>query len=546
MEELIEIGYKHLSKQQIEIVEECLEKKNGIGLSLSMGSGKTIISLVLGLIKCKNKNKPFIVICSKTLISSWIFEINKFFEDKLKYVVFHSDYIKDLSSFELTEDIHLIIITPQICSKYYDLLNIQFDFIQEEIINLGMFNQHSIIHYKERKEFDSRVKIGGSIIHKLFWEFIIVDEAHNYTKITTKQSKSIISMGCKFRLCLSGTLHNEPSDERFLGYYLMINDRKFPDNLPGTKEFIRSENFKGLKNTIVKKEIIKKLEYNEIIVNVDLNVFEKKIYLCVKNIILEINKKIIINKLLNNANLVRKFNAQKLATIIYLRQCLVSPLIPLSNVAIDAYDLSYRNELSEIFNEKIMELDMGDYLTNLENLKSTRITKVLEIIGKTENIVIFSVYRTSLDLLVNFIKDRIIFTINGTMSIKKKSEILEKCSKCKEPYVLLLTYSIGSEGLNLQFSGNVLLMNFEWTECKTSQSLSRIVRQGNKSKTINVYFIVSNTGIEKAIFKKQKDKNIVLDEAFEGKIVSKVSTIKMDEIIKILEMEDNNELFRSI
>jgi superfamily II DNA or RNA helicase len=44
--ETIEIGKKHLSDFQKEILNECLVKKSG-GLSLTMGSGKTITSLAM-------------------------------------------------------------------------------------------------------------------------------------------------------------------------------------------------------------------------------------------------------------------------------------------------------------------------------------------------------------------------------------------------------------------------------------------------------------------------------------------------------------------
>lgn len=60
---------------QDDIISECQLKKSG-GLSLPMGSGKTIVSLTIAL-KNKKENKPILIVASKTLVSSWEQEYNK-------------------------------------------------------------------------------------------------------------------------------------------------------------------------------------------------------------------------------------------------------------------------------------------------------------------------------------------------------------------------------------------------------------------------------------------------------------------------------------
>ena len=90
----------YLSEFQKKVLDECLEKKSG-GLSLTMGSGKTLLSLVLGLEQTKINKNPILIIVSKTLIESWVFEIKKFFKDELKYVILHPNYIKKFKEYEL-------------------------------------------------------------------------------------------------------------------------------------------------------------------------------------------------------------------------------------------------------------------------------------------------------------------------------------------------------------------------------------------------------------------------------------------------------------
>lgn len=548
LETLINIGYSHLTCFQAEILEECLIKQNG-GLSIPMGYGKTLISIVLALIQSKETNAPILVVVSKTLISSWIGEINKFFGNKLKYVVFHKDYLKDLSKLSILSDTVLVLTTPETTLKYYNLLNIKYRFLEREIINPGQFNQHEIVHYIIQDINIPNSNTGGQCLHNTCWSVVIIDEAQNYTKITTDRSRSMASISSTYKWCLSGTLFSEISTERLLGYHLLINNKEFPDNLPEADTLLKSLNFKGINRTIVSRdktnEHVIPIKYNNHIITIVFNKYEEIIYFFIKDILLDINNQIKIFKRENDTVNIRKFNAMLLAMLIYLRQCLVSPLIPISNIAIDLYDLTNKNELSDIFNNKLKTLNISEYLYNEENIKSSRISKALELIDKHDKVIVFSVYRTSLCILESFIENREVFTLTGTMSIKKRNEIIEKC-KSLDRCVLLLTYNIGAEGLNLQFIDNMVLLDFEWSNGTTEQAIARIVRQGTISNNINIYYLLSNTGVENAIFRKHKQKNIIISEIATGPILSKVDKINTKEIITILKTETNVALYKSI
>ena len=80
---------KMLTAFQQEILQECLQKQSG-GLSLPMGSGKTLIALTLS--QQLSPHAPIVVVASKTLLSSWEKEIKKFFADTLSYEILHKDY----------------------------------------------------------------------------------------------------------------------------------------------------------------------------------------------------------------------------------------------------------------------------------------------------------------------------------------------------------------------------------------------------------------------------------------------------------------------
>lgn len=137
------------------------------------------------------------------------------------------------------------------------------------------------------------------------------------------------------------------------------------------------------------------------------------------------------------------------------------------------------------------------------------------------------------------------YTISGSDSMQKRGDILEQFKK-ENNAILFLTYAIGAEGLNLQSAQTVLLLDFYWNDGKTKQAIARVFRMGQLSKTVDVYYFVSNTAIEKAVFTKHCEKLKVLEEIQSGNMKSKVSTIKMKDIINLIETQENKELINLV
>jgi SNF2 family DNA or RNA helicase len=538
-----------LNSYQKDIFYECMDKENG-GMSVPMGGGKTLISLVLGLNKTY-EDERILIICSKTLISSWINEIEKHFpNNSLPYLVFNKDSIKNIQSFSLppAREKKVVITTPEIVGMSYKQFNLEQKFIKRRIVNEGHFGQHEILDYQlpDEEPFLKHDR-GLGQLHSKRWGMITMDEAHQYTKIGTDRTNGIASLFGYSKWCLSGTLFDEPDPERILGYYLFINDKTFPRNLPAAKEYIKSNEYPGLDVTLVKRtDVLVNIKKNEIIVNVEFDENEKKIYLFMKEIILSINRMVNEFKLRKDKESVRKFNAHLLSMLTYLRQCIVSPIIPLANIAIDLTNISEDNELSDFFVNNMRNHELITYLSDERNIISSRLRAVLQCVRKHKKMVIFTAFRTVLNLLNELIKEfTFTLTIDGNMSQKKRSEVLSTFNR-EEECALLLTYEIGSDGLNLQDADTVILIDYLWTDGCTRQALSRILRMGQKAEEVNIYYIMSNTGVEKAILNKQKQKMNLLDELSHGPMTSKVEKIKVKDIITILENEENVEIFRDI
>lgn len=530
---LFQTGYNHLNNFQKEVFDECISKKS-FGLSLTVGSGKTLVSLVLALHFSK-ENEKIIVICSKTLIGSWEHEIKKFFSDKLSYIVYQTTCrVNDISNFKL------ILTTPDTIAKYYKDLHIEDQFlehIEDGMVRYTSYNK-PYKPYTENQHFFYDTK----------WSSLIIDEAQNYTNVQTFRCKAIASLCANFRWCTSGTLFDEPKTERILGYYLLINDRSFPRNLPDTERKIKNSNFQGINESLVLRknnESFVPPKINEYIINNTFSKDEEKVYLSMKIIMGILNER--VQRLKNEGDIqgARLFSSYLLAMIIYLRQCVVSPLLPLASVAIDITDFQNKSILSTILNREFKNLELDGYLNNPDSAYSSRIKSVIKIVNKhpKENLVLFTCFRSTLCIIKSFLpKNRKVLTLTSNMNSQQRIDVINDFGVGKGN-ILILTYSLGSEGLNLQTSNTILLIDFYWNDGTTSQSIGRILRTGQKAKEVNIYYFTSNTAIEKAIYEKQRQKLVMLGELSTGRITSKIKRLKTDDLIKfVLEEETTNAL----
>ncbi len=540
-EDLYPKVFAKLNSYQQDIVKECISKRKG-GLSAPLGSGKTIMGLTL-ICKWCTPLKPGLVICAKYLLDTWTREIDKWFGKSLKYKVLHGDFCKP-TEFE-TGGVMLILTTPDMIARSFKQNHIEEKFSEIIIINPNAF---PMISYKEYKKpnipFIMEDK-GLGIFHSILWGCIIIDEAQTYTKIDTQRCMGIGSLCSDKRWAMSGTIFSEPKVERILGFSIMLDLREMPRNLPSVKRLITNIQFSimgGINNFLVRRDTCPNSEnlnakLRKHIISFEFSKEEGKLYTTFKSIIFRIRKMVIHLKNIGDVGGARRFGSYLLASITYLRQSIVCPIVPITSAVIDCASFKGKSELSKIIKDEINGLELNDYLSKKSSLVSTRFRKAFEIIHKSNRrIVVFFSFRTCLNVFKSLITDKEVFVIESKHSIKKRGLILEEFSKTKSS-ILLLTYDLGAEGLNLQCASRMILMDFWWNSAKTNQSIGRILRQGQKAKYIDVYMMTSNTGIEKAIFEKHIAKSEICEELMNGHTTRKVPKLRMKEVIQILEAE---------
>lgn len=540
-----------LTPFQVNVLNECIKKKYG-GLSLNMGQGKTFLGLSLSK-SFNSGNGKSIIVVSKNLVGNWVHELKKFFGDSLPYLVFHQNKIKNIESFKYSDlNASVIIVTPEVLSKFYKKYTIQNKFLGIEQVQVqgGRFVVESVLYNQVNNCFlqtdDGTL---GAALYNKEWSSLIVDEGQNHTNIKSGKCQAICSVFSKHRWVMSGTLFNEPRPERILGYYCMINCQSFPRTLPRTEAFIRSKQFKGINNTLVTRTATAVTNENGVvncnqqIVTHQLSREEQLIYTSMKNILDIIRRKFAMYKYSGDIENMRKFSTYLLSMLTNLRQSIVCPMIVLAKCSLDMIDCHNKSELSTMIYTEMNNLGLKDYLDDPDSVKSSRIKSVISKINQhpNDNITVFTCYRTSIDVMKTFMPtDRKVLTIDGSMSLSKRERTIDefKLKSDGKGHILFLTYDIGAEGLNLQESNTVILVDLYWNDGKSKQAIARVLRSGQMHDTVNVYVFTSNTGVEKAVFKKQDEKLDIIKEMYSGTIKSKISRIDIHSIIKLIDMHD--------
>lgn len=595
-----------LSEQQQNVIDEYITRQNdceftGTILSLPMGYGKTLISLEISRIQ---NYKKVLIICSKTLVSTWNYEIKKIYNNLFKYEIYHPDNIskKKYEVWKPSNNTQFVITTPEIIKKSFT----------KEINALFINNvplPRDIQHFTHNLEYSypdnpfGQDLIGEKYFHSVKWDCIIIDECQNYTNIEAQTPKSICSLCSKYRILLSGTIFQEINLKRVMGLFLLLN-LKFPRSTYNCHSLITSSSFGGINKYCIVRNT--NPEFKDVVLNTkiichDLDNYEAICFSLLKQIISDlyneyINEK---NKYLQNITLIKKLGGSLLAMIVYLRQTLVVPHLAVNNLLmkissdinemnmvkimlekiINKYNLTewihickeYPSDNKNIlikpiyndvcFNEKknISHNYNYDRYLNIINNKddiywntSTRIKHCINILINHENevTVVYSNFLICLNYLKNKYEelygDKNTFIITSEMTIKKREQLFYNFNKCTKG-VLFLTYNMGAEGLNLQHAKNVIQLDMYWNRCKEDQAITRVFRNGQLSPDVNQYILISNTSLERNILNKQCDKLTLIKQLKIGNIKNfDVTKMKIKDIVFILKDETNFILANTI
>lgn len=451
-------------------------KLNGGIIHLEMGLGKTLLSLYYCyLYMSKNLDSKIMIIATKTLVLEWEKCYEKFFlTNDIKMNILFADSKKDIIDFQNS---NIIILTYNVLISLNKNEDHYKKYISPNIVEYNGKTQYISLPDLENNEKSSNF----SSPYDLVWDIIIADESQNFSNPNTKLFEYMISLKGKQKWCLTGTpIRNYNTDIwsqlRFCGYDDIKTSKQWAlsySSITNYKEYIFTLNYQDTNITLPIK--------NEHIVLVNLDQQYTDNYLEILNETKKAVEDFEIGKT-TYVNILSKFTKLRYAT------------------------------LSD--GERLFETSpSGEQIENSNKIppKITEIIKILNSLETQKQVVIFCSSAKYLSIIKKFLDET--YDINtlkfitsdvvcGKTEISKREEIIENF-KSGKIRVLLLTYKVGGEGLNLTCGKVCIFCDQWWNPAIQKQATSRIWRIGQTSE-VDIYHLL-------AIYSKNSTTNKTID-----------------------------------
>jgi SNF2 family DNA or RNA helicase len=511
--------------------------KGGI-LKLEMGLGKTLVSIVTSLItpkiSCSEKYPngfPTLIVASKTVMDIWKVDgFEKFFSSTdVKVLYFHRSYMteREMDSISRKELLK------------YDFIVTTYDFISgaakidneyEKVCIMG--DDHTLmkgkvvaIRPKTKEQCDNAKVVGKKILFYTPWERIFCDESHSLNP-TTFLFKAVMCLYGEFRHCLTGTpIKNYETDIwaqlRFCGY-------------SGTEDKnIWKHQGRGLMVSHKLKEAVLSIDYadTKIILPPTLYI-DESVVMCeteqrVYDFVLGVTKNVFDMMTSRQVNF-----ASVLALFTKLRQICIAPYLitTQSKRGNSTYSITKNDIDEDIAGYYLKDLETKEELwswvknrdgtAGIQSSKMSLILNTIRNIPKGDKVLIFSSFTSLLDLLGYALNKKFpgykFRQMDGDVNQNQRKKIIQdfRDEEC-QINALLLTYKVGSEGLNLANANHVICVEPWWTPIVTKQAVSRCRRMG-QTKKVFVYNLFLKDTVEDRIIEKCKAKLEMAECYLEG------------------------------
>lgn len=219
--------------------------------------------------------------------------------------------------------------------------------------------------------------------------------------------------------------------------------------------------------------------------------------------------------------------ASVLALFTRLRQCSIAPYLLTRESKREKGTLTERKkdkEATDILKD-IYKGSMGEWVHDkmgTSGINSTKMKKTVSTIyniPQKDKVLVFSMFTSVLDLLADSIKEYIpsfeFVQIDGDTKGRKREELINKFRREKNIRGLLMTYKVGSEGLNLTEANHVICIEPWWTNAVHNQAKARCYRNGQTQK-VEVHNIYIENSIEERVVEICKEKDKMANSILEG------------------------------
>lgn len=578
---VFETLHSKLTEFQLGIWEE-LEKKGSCGLSLPMGTGKTLLGLVSAMRHVSEWGTPALVQCENALASTWLGEMKKFSPGTEKHIQILGSSWKTNETLEIKEDT-LIVVSAGHGARisYNDAGGFLGECIEDKFcLKVGAF-QKSVEYNIPQKPYREYPCLGNLVIHAVHWSVMIVDESQKYYNIAIPRSlaRGICSVCARTVIALSGTMLAEPKTPLLFGFATLTR-QDIPRTLPLFKSLMCRKQLRPVSEMCVireQNEDASNLELEYEVVAKSLSVHEQVLYDIMLGALDETAKKL---DLVTDSLLKKELNTRLLVLIGYMRQLLLSSSLCLDSM-IKSKDtcLAGLGDLTKIIDmwdkwEGIGEYKAGykaglesrdaeDIITTCheervercvvglkEQRTSTRIEALGELLGKMKTrCIVFSSFNVQAKEVTKYLEQRYpgrcYLFVDGKMSQTKRDRNIS-IFEAVDDAVMFLSYKLGACGHNFQYCNKVIFMDMDWNASWEKQALARCLRRGQKLK-VSAFELISNTPFEKIMAGKHKSKDILGGEYIKqgyGKEI--IPTLSLRNMVKKLRKEELSQTHNTL
>lgn len=493
-------------------------------LCLKQGLGKTLCTLA-HILSAPAGKFPSLIVASKTVMYEWKTEGFEKFFPTAKVLYLHSEFVPknilDKMNRKFIKSYDIVVTTYDYCIS--QCKKGKFDQECTEIAESGL-HAGKVVAINQRTLFqcDRPDAIGSTIVYTTPWHRIVFDESQKFANHKTQTYKAMMALGGRYMWCLSGTpIRNYDTDiwsqMRVLGY--MGVSRATDWSRSGLTlykthkltEAVLNMDYQSAEIFIPEKEVHE--------IQLSLTPKEQEVHDYVKGILRKVFD-MMLNKLCDYSCV--------LAIFMRLRQCAIAPwlMTPESKRKHTEDDGNDEAVVKKFMRE--MECKLGDWVHNKDEagLQSSKINAVFDVIKNIppgDKVIVFSMFTSLLDLLSDKLENEYpefrYVTVDGDTTGDERTELLEKFRKKKKVRGLLMTYKVGSEGLNLQSVGSgethVICVEPWWCPSVMNQAVARAHRMG-QTQTVHDYRIVVSNSIEERILEICQQKEELTKAYLEG------------------------------
>lgn len=508
-------------------------------LSLEMGLGKSLTAIAHSIITGKGEY-PTLIIASKTVLhQAWKSDgFEKFFADNdIKILYLHKDFLgKDIKYITRKSilEYDFVLTTYDVCVRVCNDKEYFKDVcvIGEEGLHMGKTIE---IQCRTKSQANKPDVIGEEVIYGTPWHRVFCDESQKFANPTTKIYRAMMTIYGDYKWCLSGTpIRNYTTDIwaqlRFCGY-TGVNSRmdwkrkgqiKYKEHQLSNSVLCMTTTDAGV--IIPPCEIVRHdLKHSEM---------EEQIYRYVLG-----TAKTLYDQMLNG--LVKFSNI--LAIFTRLRQCCIAPYLMTARAKreklIGTEALDDEGALAKL-QELLNTSPLGKWVYDRNGGSGINSTKIREIVSTVKSVpdekfIIFSKFTSCLDLVAGSLDvnapDIQYVQVDGDNTGEERSILLDSFKNDPDVHVLLLSYTVGSEGLNLTQATRVICIEPWWSPTVIRQAVKRAWRPG-QTKTVYQHDLIMKDTIEQKILEICNEKDKLADHYLKGSEYKMKKHVGLDKV----------------